>query len=157
MVKFIDNIQENPCFYISSALVLALLSMTTYDAYLFFKMKVYKTYSTSSILLSCIALLIFRVICSVFILLNHNPDSKETTLEADLLGDIPWCIMSFITLCLIFQWKEISKWLLDPVQALKDAESGRNRKQLVTVQVALAMCIIVDVTIMLLWRYGWIL
>ena len=114
--------------YISAVLILALLAMIAYDIYLFFKMKVYKTYSTSSILLSCITLLAFRVFYSLQFVLSIHGTEKSTTFEGGLIADIPWFAMNFITLCLIYQWKEIALWLIDPCQALKNAESGKNLK-----------------------------
>ena len=114
--------------YISALLILALLAMIVYDIYLFFKMKVYKTYSTSSILLSCITLLAFRVYYAFDFVLDIHGTDEDTTYEAGLIADIPWFAMNFITLCLIYQWKEIALWLIDPCQALRNAECGKNIK-----------------------------
>ena len=93
---------RDPVVYISALLILALLAMIVYDLYLFFKMKVYKTYSTSSILLSCITLLAFRVYYSLDFVFDIHGTDNPTTFKAGLVADIPWFAMNFIILCLIY-------------------------------------------------------
>ena len=69
MVESFSDLLVDPEAYVLSLLVLALLAMIIYDIHLFFKMKVYKTYSTSSILVGCITLLTFRVAGSILYIL----------------------------------------------------------------------------------------
>ena len=106
----------NRTFYdcVSSVLILLLISMVGYDAYVFFQMNVYKTYSTSCLLLSCIMLLMFRIISLTVFILEEDPTSSESSFVGSLFLDFPVFLLNLITLCLIYQWLEIEKWLRAP-------------------------------------------
>ena len=83
-------------------LIVALTAMLVYDVYVFIKMKVHKTYSTSCILLSSMTLLSFRIAILILIIVLENATETETTLVGNLLGDIPIFLMDLTILCLIY-------------------------------------------------------
>ena len=95
-------------------LIVALTAMLAYDIYVFIKMKVHKTYSTSCILISSMTLLSFRIAILILIIIQENVTDTETTFVGDLLGDIPTFLMDFIILCLIYQWMQIGELLTSP-------------------------------------------
>ena len=105
-------------------LIVALTTAIAYDIYVFIKMRVHKTYSTSCLLISSISLLLFRIAILVLFIVQENPTNQETSFVGDLLGDIPMFLMDFTILCLIYQWMQIGELMKNPLKALKDQESG---------------------------------
>ena len=98
--------------------------MICYDIYVFIKMKVHKTYSTSCLLMASVTLLSFRIAILTLFLVQETPTDEETTFVGDLLGDIPMFLINFIIMCLIYQWMQIGELLTSPIEAIKNAESG---------------------------------
>ena len=98
--------------------------MICYDIYVFIKMKVHKTYSTSCLLMASVTLLLFRIAILSLFLVQETPTDEETTFVGDLLGDIPMFLINFIIMCLIYQWMQIGELLTSPIEAIKNAESG---------------------------------
>ena len=98
--------------------------MICYDIYVFIKMKVHKTYSTSCLLMASVTLLLFRIAILTLFLVQETPTAEETTFVGDLLGDIPMFLINFIIMCLIYQWMQIGELLTSPIEAIKNAESG---------------------------------
>ena len=108
----------------TSLLIVALTAMICYDIYVFFKMKVHKTYSSSCLLMASVTLLLFRIAILTLFLVQETPTAEETTFVGDLLGDIPMFLINFIIMCLIYQWMQIGELLTSPIEAIKNAESG---------------------------------
>ena len=107
----------------TSLLIVALTVMICYDIYVFFKMKVHKTYSSSCLLMASVTLLLFRIaILTLF--LEHTPTKRTDAIVGDLLGDIPSFLINFIIMCLIYQWMQIGELLTSPIEAIRNAESG---------------------------------
>ena len=98
--------------------------MICYDIYVFFKMKVHKTYSSSCLLMASVTLLLFRIAILTLFLVHETPTAEETTFVGDLLGDIPMFLINFIIMCLIYQWMQIGELLTSPIEAIRNAESG---------------------------------
>ena len=98
--------------------------MICYDIYVFIKMKVHKTYSTSCLLMASVTLLLFRIAILTLFLVQETPTAEETTFVGDLLGDIPMFLINFIIMCLIYQWMQIGELLTSPIEAIRNAESG---------------------------------
>ena len=98
------TIPFNRTFYdcVSAILILILIFMIAYDLYVFLEMKVYRTYSTSCLLLSCVTLLIFRITSLVVFIFDSNPTRSESSLVNCLFLDIPIFLLNLITLCLIY-------------------------------------------------------
>ena len=105
--------------------------MICYDIYIFIRMKVHKTYSTSCLLMASVTLLLFRIAILILFLVQDSPAKDERTLVGDLLGDIPMFLMDFIIMCLIYQWMQIGELLTSPIEAIRNAESGQTRKKLI--------------------------
>ena len=98
--------------------------MICYDIYIFIRMKVHKTYSTSCLLIASVALLSFRIAILILFLVQDSPAKDTRTFVGDLLGDIPTFLMDFIIMCLIYQWMQIGELLTSPIEAIRNAESG---------------------------------
>ena len=98
------TIPFNRTFYdcVSAVLILILIFMIGYDLYVFLEMKVYRTYSTSCLLLSCVILLIFRTISLTVYIFETKPSELESSIVGCLFLDIPIFLLNLITLCLIY-------------------------------------------------------
>ena len=86
----------------SAILICLLITMICYNMFIFVRMKVYRTYSTSCLLLFCVALLIFRTTSLVVFVFDQDLTRFSRSLVECLFLDIPTFLRNQINLCLIY-------------------------------------------------------
>ena len=122
--------------------------------------KVYKSWSTFSIMVSCCLLLVFRGMCLTFYALydDYSLPPKLFLMVLSLMDDVPCFLVFNLTLALIWQWWRIANLLEDPDKVIDAAEDEEVRekasnKRLYCGQICLLVGMTVDF-LLLVAHYG---
>lgn len=105
-----------------------------FNVVVLFMKKVYKSWSTASILIAFSLLLLSRIGCLCFYALEKNDlPLLQWLLISSIVTDLPTFLCMNITLALIWQWWRISKLLTEPVEETAVIKSGKSTLRLIQV------------------------
>ena len=124
-----------------------------YNIYVLIKRKVYESWSTTSLILSCSLLLIARFAFLVIFATRRSYNSKTEALVVNtVLQDLPCALVQLITLALIWQWYRIG-YLLKNSEASSEQQQlikQKSAKGLITLQICLVSILVGDILLLIL-------
>ena len=118
--------------------------------------KVYKIWSTATIMVSCSGLLLCRTVTLFFYALAQEPDQPKSFLLINaLIGDVPCFFVLNVTLPFLWQWWKIILILKDPDRGNRTEEHNSHIRVLVALQAIILGVFIVDIFLLVAhYRYG---
>ena len=114
------------------ALIVVLLLAIIYNIYIIIRRKIYRSWSTFNIMISCVLLMLARVSFFLFFLLCDKIEMKPQNFQLmnALLIDLPYFFVCNITLVLIWQWWRIANLLTATESEMWDLLLRKPQKRL---------------------------
>ena len=97
--------------YLQIFLVFDCILMIIFNLWILVKQKVYRTWSTTAIIVSCTLMLLSRAACLIFYCLFQSINGRNFLLISSVISDLPAYFCMNITLALIWQWWRIARLL----------------------------------------------
>ena len=118
--------------YLEIFIAVDCFAMITFNIGVCVVRKVYQSWSTFAILISCSLLLLTRIFCLVFYAMySFNIPIETFLMFSSLIMDLPNYLVMNITLALIWQWHRIARLLTETQEELKSIKTGQSGKRLI--------------------------
>ena len=149
-----DQAHSNSAFnewwnFIEAFLAFDCIMMALFNLWVLCRRKVYKSWSSTSVLLSCTVLLITRTFFLLFFAIEDDiTDAENFLMVSSLLEDVPTFLVMNITLALAWQWWRLTQVIVKSDEAFEDIKEGRSDKRLILTQLCFLGMVATDFAIL---------